>query len=218
MSVAVFDINETTLDLSPVRVVLDRHLAGRGGFALWFARLLQLSMATTATGSFVDFSTLARSSYDALIDADGDADGGWREVSDALRSLEAHPDVGPALERLGDAGWTIVALTNSTQATVEAQLDQAGIIEHFDQVLSVEAARTYKPAPRAYQLAIDAAAVDPSELVMVACHDWDLAGAAAVGMHTAFVQRPGMTYASAYQPPALVAVDFGDLVGQLLAG
>ena len=64
----------------------------------------------------------------------------------------------------------------------------AGLRWH--QALSAEAARTYKPAPEVYRLAVETAARPPERLVMVAAHAWDLRGAQAVGMRTAYVQRP----------------------------
>ena len=50
---------------------------------------------------------------------------------------------------------------------------------------------------------------------MVACHDWDLAGARAVGMSTAFVARAGMPFSAAYSPADFVAADFVELAGLL---
>ena len=49
--IAIFDMNETTLDLGAVRELVDELLSTGGGFQVWFQRLLQLSMATTAVGA-----------------------------------------------------------------------------------------------------------------------------------------------------------------------
>ncbi|MEM7276125.1 MAG: hypothetical protein AAF547_23830, partial [Actinomycetota bacterium] len=58
--IAVFDMNETTLDLGPVAAVVDRLLSeGGAGFTVWFQKLLQLSMTTGAVGEHVEFGTLA---------------------------------------------------------------------------------------------------------------------------------------------------------------
>ena len=43
-----------------------------------------------------------------------------------MRSLPAHPDVAPALDRLREGGFTLCALTNSPLDVVTAQLDSAG--------------------------------------------------------------------------------------------
>jgi len=218
-SIAVFDINETTLDLTPVRAVIDGLVAPEGGGRAWFGRLLQLSMTLTATGGYVDFSTLARQALEAVA-ATGDRaivdDEAWAGVVTAMGSLDPHPDVAPALDRLRDGGWTTVALTNSAPATVTWQLQRAGLAPRFDHVLSVDAVRCYKPSPEPYRHAAEVVGVEPGELWMVACHDWDLVGARAVGLSTAFVTRPGQSWAPTFPPPDLTVADFGELADRLL--
>jgi 2-haloacid dehalogenase len=57
-------------------------------------------------------------------------------------------------------------------------------------VLTAELAQSYKPAPAVYQLAVDYLGLRPDEIMMVACHKYDLKAARAFGMRTAFVARP----------------------------
>ena len=54
-SVAVFDMNETTLDLAPVRSAVNEQLNNTDGFTIWFQKLLQLSMMSVVTGEYQDF-------------------------------------------------------------------------------------------------------------------------------------------------------------------
>jgi 2-haloacid dehalogenase len=60
----------------------------------------------------------------------------------------------------------------------------------FDCVISAEMVRAYKPDPRVYRAAADLLDVAPAEVLMVAAHGGDLAAAAAVGLRTAFLERP----------------------------
>jgi 2-haloacid dehalogenase len=108
-----------------------------------------------------------------------------------------------------------MALTNSDQASVESQCASAGLTQLFDHIVSVGAVSAYKPAAAPYLHASEVAEVDPAEMWMVACHDWDLAGARAVGLRTAFISRPGLTYAPTYPAPDLFVADFGELADQL---
>lgn len=211
---AVFDINETTLDLAPVRRIIDGLAPDRGGARAWFSRLLQLSMTVTAIDHHVDFSTLARHALEAVAtDAD---DGAWARVAEAMAGLQPHPDVADGLDRLRVGGWQLVALTNSAPDLVTAQLTGAGLTGRFDHILSVEAVRRFKPAAEPYHHACKVAGVDPGNAWMVAAHDWDLAGARAVGLSTAFVARPGQSWAPTFAPPDLTVDDFGQLADRLL--
>ena len=217
--IVVFDVNETTLDLAPVRNVLDDLLAPEGGFRAWFQRLLQLSMTVTAVDSYADFSTLARQALDAVADTGPRSlpDDAWDRLAGAMGALDPYPDVAGGLARLRADGWTTMALTNSAPASVTAQLERAGLIPLFDHVLSVDADRRFKPAAAPYRHAAEVGQAELSDMWMVACHDWDLAGARAVGMSTAFIRRPGMSYAATFLAPDISVADFGELADQLLA-
>ena len=60
----------------------------------------------------------------------------------------------------------------------------------WDAVISCEAIGYYKPDPHAYQQASKWLAVPPSNILMVACHNFDLNAARACGFKTAFIRRP----------------------------
>ncbi len=214
----VFDINETTLDLAPVRSAVEGLVGPEGGFVVWFQKLLQLSMATTATGSYLDFSQLAASALNAVAATSGRSlpQNAMGEIGAAFNELRAYPDVVEGLTTLRDAGWTTIALTNSAPAAVTSQLEQAGLTPLFHDIVSVEVVRTYKPAAAPYRHVAGLLDKQPEQLWMVACHDWDLAGARAVGYNTAFIQRPGMSYASCYEPADISVSDFVALSRQLM--
>ena len=60
----------------------------------------------------------------------------------------------------------------------------------------------------------------PADCVMVSCHDWDLAGGMAVGIRSAWIQRPGKTfisasYSKAYPAPDFSCVEFAPLADTL---
>ena len=60
----------------------------------------------------------------------------------------------------------------------------------WDTAIPCEMLRVYKPHPDAYRRAAALLAVEPHEVQMVACHNFDLDVARGVGYRTAFVRRP----------------------------
>lgn len=60
----------------------------------------------------------------------------------------------------------------------------------WDAVFSCEAIGKYKVLPEAYNTVAKYLQLDPSEICMVACHNFDLDAAKACGFNTAFVKRP----------------------------
>ncbi|MFI8849811.1 haloacid dehalogenase type II [Streptomyces sp. NPDC053499] len=84
--------------------------------------------------------------------------------------------------------FPVVGLSNAAR-TALLQLNAFASLR-WHQALSAEAVSAYKPAPEVYRLALDTAGCPPERVLMVAAHAWDLRGAQALGMRTAYVRRP----------------------------
>ena len=98
-------------------------------------------------------------------------------------------DVAPALKSLKLAGLRLALLSNFTPAMLAVNIRNARLTGVFDQVLSTDERRMYKPDPRAYQLGPDALKVQRREVLFVAFAGWDAAGAKMFGFPTFWVNR-----------------------------
>src|SRR5260370_1233477 len=66
----------------------------------------------------------------------------------------------------------------------------AAIAHHrLDAVLSVDAIRIYKPRPEVYALASSHFKLAPADIIFVSSNRWDVMGAHAFGLRTAWVNR-----------------------------
>jgi 2-haloacid dehalogenase len=81
----------------------------------------------------------------------------------------------------------------------------------WDVVLSGELVRAFKPNPAVYELALRRLRLDPQRVMMVAAHAWDLRAAAALGVRTAFVCRPGGDRPAPGERLDLVVADLAEL-------
>ncbi|MFC4012657.1 haloacid dehalogenase type II [Nonomuraea purpurea] len=108
-------------------------------------------------------------------------------LATAGRRLPPWGDSVAGLERLAQR-FPVLGLSNAGRTALLRLNAHAGLRWH--QALSSEAVLAYKPAPEVYQLAIDTAGCPPERVLMVAAHAWDLRGAQARGMRTAYVRRP----------------------------
>ena len=215
--VLAFDVNETLLDLS----ALDEPFAEIFGDAslrpAWFAQMLQLSFVGGLTGRYVDFTTAQQAALRMIgartgVEVDDD---GVDAIVGAMRRLPPHPEVAGALTQLRDAGHRQVALTNSPLAVARAQLENAELDGLFEQMLSADEVRELKPAPRPYQLVAERTGVTIGEVMLVAAHAWDVAGALAAGARAAFIARPGMVLSPIGDQPEIVAGDLAELADRL---
>ncbi|MGW2721820.1 haloacid dehalogenase type II [Streptomyces sp. NPDC001492] len=108
-------------------------------------------------------------------------------LATAGQRLPPWEDTVAGLERLAKQ-FPVLGLSNAGRTALLRLNAHAGLRWH--QALSSEAVLAYKPAPEIYQLAIDTAGCPPERMLMVAAHAWDLRGAQAAGMRTAYVHRP----------------------------
>jgi 2-haloacid dehalogenase len=136
------------------------------------------------------------------------------ELVQAWHRLDPWPDVRDGLEALRRR--RPVAMLSNGHVALLVDLARHGDLR-FDCVLSAELARAYKPAPEAYLTAARLLGVPPTELMLVAAHPWDLAGARGAGLRSAFVDRP-LEYGPGSDPRADPDADesVGDL-GELAA-
>jgi len=63
-SVIIFDVNETLLDMSPLKKKINSLLNSSKGFRIWFGMLLQYSLVDNCTGSYHDFLSIANATLD----------------------------------------------------------------------------------------------------------------------------------------------------------
>jgi len=162
--VILFDVNETLLDMGPLKLAVNAAFGNKAAFNQWFGLLLQHSLVATVTDSYFAFATIADAALDMtahmlqerpLTHAEKQA------LTARFAQLPSHPDVPEGLRQLRAAGYRLAAFTNSTAAALAEQLRYAGLTEYFDQQLSVDAVRRYKPHPDTYRYAIEEAGVGP---------------------------------------------------------
>ncbi|SFW48784.1 haloacid dehalogenase type II [Amycolatopsis australiensis] len=183
----VFDVNETLLDLA----AMDDLVGGTDLRREWFGLAIHTVLTVTATGGYQDFAGIAGAAAVEVAARHG-REVDLAEIGEGLRRLPAHPDVEPGVRKLREAGHDVVALTNSPLATAEAQLQNAGLATLFDRIFSAEQVGRLKPAPEPYRQVLTACSAGPGDAVMIAAHDWDIAGAQAAGLRTALLARPGV--------------------------
>jgi 2-haloacid dehalogenase len=198
--VLAFDIFGTTVDWYSGVAGQLAELFGELGLELdpgafasaWRERYLP-SMRRVQTGArpWAYLDTLHRESLAELLQEYGVASRVDEPARDrAVRAWHRLPpwdDVLPGLTRLRER-YVLAALSNGGFALLTHLVKAAGL--PLDCILSAELARAYKPDPAPYQTAAALLDVEPAEVLMVAAHGWDLAGARAAGLATAFVERP----------------------------
>lgn len=215
----LFDINETVLDLSPLRPKFENALGDAAIASTWFAMLLHASTVCALTGVNTGFAELAGLMLDRLASLHGRTLSGETRgaILGSFASLAPHGDVEPALEGLRERGYRTVAFSNSSLDLATQQVANSGLAPSFDLVLSVEETGSFKPDAKVYEFA--AARLDRpiGDLRLVAAHDWDTHGALTAGMQAAYLDRTGAPYNPLYRRPEIAATTMGSLIERIIA-
>ena len=101
--------------------------------------------------------------------------------------LDPWPDSVAGLTRL-KSRFMICSLSNGNIGLLAEMAKHGGL--PWDCILSAEVFRAYKPDPATYLGVARVFDVAPHEVMLVAAHHDDLAGARACGLRTAYIERP----------------------------
>ena len=215
--IVVFDVNETLLSLASLKTAFASLFGDATLMGEWFARMLHGSLVSNELDDYRSFATIGVEAL-RMLAAKHEIDVGIdraTEIVSGMRQLTPHPDVVPGIERMRQTGFRTATLTNGSNDAAAAQLAHAGLSTLMDELLTVEQVGKFKPATQVYLLAAERFGVDPERMLMVAAHDWDIAGAAKAGCQTAFITRPGISWSLPGTPPGMVAVDIVGLAEEL---
>jgi 2-haloacid dehalogenase len=217
--VIFFDVMGTLLDIQALDPYFERFFGDAAVRKEWFRQTLQLAMAATLTNTYEDFGVQADTGLEitarhykvSLLGEEKNL------ILSTLRKLRPYPEVAQSLQRLRDAGLRLATLTNSTAQAAEAQLTYAGLRDYFEQVISADEVRRFKPAPEVYHLAARRLGMEPGQVRLVAAHDWDVTGALRAGCAAAFVARPGQVMNPFGPQPDVRGADLSQVAEQILA-
>ncbi|MEV8147000.1 haloacid dehalogenase type II [Arthrobacter sp. NPDC080073] len=220
ISVVVFDVNETLSDMSPMGERFREVGAPAEQAKLWFATLLRDGFALAASGDNGSFAALGAGALRGLltgVELDRPLDAAVDHVMGGLAGLGVHSDVPGGIRSLAAAGFRLITLSNGSARIAEQLFSEAGILDAFESLLSVEDAPAWKPARASYEYAAAASGADPAGMLLVAVHPWDIHGAARAGLRTAWLNRTGGSYPGYFQAPEFTVTALTDLPGALAA-
>jgi 2-haloacid dehalogenase len=213
---AAFDVIGTLFTLDRPRSELERLGAPQFAVNLWLAQALRDSYAWSLAGRYRPLKEFLQAALSRMLLQLGvSADESQRSaVLGSLGELDPAPGAQEAVEALSEAGWRVITLTNGSEEFTRGLLEKAGFGRRFVATLSCDAIEKTKPHPDVYDMARrDARA----EVWLVAGHAWDVAGAGAAGLRTAWISTTEKEYLSVYPPPDIVADDLAEAADRMLA-
>lgn len=188
-----FDIYGTLIDTHGVVDGLEEMIGDKAkAFSqAWRDKQLEYSFRRGLMQSYEDFAVCTRQALDytdQLFDAQLTGNQ-KQELLDIYKVLPAFDDVEDALQELNQSDVTIYAFSNGSAEAVEALLDHAGVRSYFQDIISVDEIHSFKPDPAVYNHFLQRTCAQANHAWLVSSNSFDVLGANAVGMQTAWVRR-----------------------------
>ena len=187
------DVYGTLVDPAGMAVRLGASFGARAQVAaqLWREKQLEYTFRRALMRKYADFDvcTLQALRYvSASLSVTLD-EAEEHALLEAYLHLPAFTDVRDGLAMLRRAGYRLVALTNGTLHSARSVLQNAGISEFLEDVLSVEPITTFKPDPAVYALLEKLSAGRAEPAWLVSGNPFDVIGAKAAGLRAAWLRR-----------------------------
>ncbi len=190
MACLAFDVYGTLIDPLSMETALAAKFGANAAkaAALWRQKQLEYSFRRAAMASYANFDLCTAQALEFVcqtfqVELDP------VPLLEQYRRLPAYDGVAAALETLGQKGHRIVAFSNGTESSVRALLDHAGVLRYFESVISVDAVRTFKPAPQVYQFLVRTLSQPAATVRMISSNPFDVIGAKAAGLSAIWLRR-----------------------------
>jgi 2-haloacid dehalogenase len=180
-------------DVRPIAVLSEQIFPGRGAemSALWRTRQFEYTWLRTLGRQYEDFLQVTEEAlvYSCqslkleLTKADSD------RLMQSYLELKAWPDALAALKRMKTSGLRMAFLSNFTAAMLDRAVKHSGLEGIFDDHLSTDLVKAFKPDTQAYRMAMSAFGLRKEEIAFAAFAGWDAAGARWFGYPTFWVNR-----------------------------
>jgi len=111
------------------------------------------------------------------------------ELLDLYRVLSTFPEVSETLKILKEKKYKLAILSNGTPSLLKELVSSNNLENIFDDVLSVEEVKTYKPHPNVYNIPIKKYQIEKNQFAYLSANAWDVSAAGNFGFNAVWVNR-----------------------------
>ena len=189
----VFDVYGTLFDVHSVEKKCEALYKGNGAeiSQIWRQKQLEYSFLRQIMGQYEPFKQVT---LDALkfalqtLELSYD-DAQLQSILSEYERLEAYVEVEQVLSEANDK--QLVIFSNGSRDMLEPLIEQSGLAQYFDSVISVDDIKQYKPSPASYMQVLNTLDLKREEVLFMSSNGWDISGAKSFGFKTAWINRSG---------------------------
>lgn len=214
-----FDMYGTLVD--PIRIwkQLEDFIPGDAQriAEIWRQKQLEFTFRLTSMQQYEDFEQVTRKALDYALATTGHSLETQQKNSlmAQYNGLERFADVEPGLQRLQEAGYTMVVFSNGSPAMLTSIMNAANLNPYFRGFVSVDEVKEYKPSPIVYSHVANSLGRPIVEVRLISSNPFDVIGAEAAGMQVAWVNCSGGMFDTLAPRPQMVVKSLVELANVL---
>ena len=214
-----FDMYGTLVD--PIRIwkQLEQYIPQEAQRVaeVWRQKQLEFTFRLTAMERYEDFEEVTRKALDYALAAAGCTLDGTQKFAlmGQYNDLERFADVEPGLQRLKEAGYTMIVFSNGSPSMLRAIMNAVNLLSYFQGFVSVDEVKVYKPSPKVYRHAAVRLGRPVGEVRLISSNPFDVIGAESAGMQAAWVNRSAGLFDTLASRPAMIVQSLIELADAL---
>jgi len=210
----VFDVYGTLFDVYSVKEKCEELYNGKGEeiSILWRQKQLEYSFLRQLMGQYEPFSKVT---MDALkyalkkFNLKYNYENG-KILMEAYKGLSCYPEVENVLEQMKHK--TLAVFSNGSRDMLEPLIQSSGLSHLFDETISVDDIKQYKPTPASYTHALNTLGLERKEVLFMSSNGWDISGAKNFGFKTAWINRSNAPVEELNQTPDCIYQDLNGIL------
>ena len=191
IKVCAFDAYGTCFDINSAAMGLANKI-GKDWLAFsstWRTVQLEYTWLRSLMKRYVDFCKVTEDSLEYAMESHGIDKNFKNELLNLYKKLNPYPELKDCLKSLKSKKLKICILSNGSTDLLKQLISNAGVQELFDDLISVEDVKIFKPDPQVYELVTKKYKCKPEEVCFMSSNTWDIVGGGLFGYQTVWVDR-----------------------------
>ena len=189
-----FDIYGTLIDTNGVIHALTEMIGAqraRSFSVLWRDKQLEYSLRRGLMRRYTNFANCTRQALEYCCSALDTplSEQQKRQLLETYRQLPAFDDVLEAVRSLHAGPYKLIAFSNGQAEAVNGLLQYAKISQYFDDTVSVDEIKRFKPDPEVYRHLLKRCDSKAENTWLISGNPFDVMGAMSAGLKSAWLQR-----------------------------
>jgi len=191
VTACVFDAYGTLFDVNSAAAKCKEKLGDKWeNFAnAWRTTQLEYTWLRSLLKKYKNFWQITEDSLDHTMATFNINKNMRKELLNLYKELSPYPEVKECLDALKSKKIKIAILSNGTPDLLKGLVESNNIQSYFDNIISVEDVKIYKPDPKVYEMPIKKYNCKPKNICFLSSNTWDVSGGGVFGYNAVWVNR-----------------------------